>query len=134
MIPVPIRPWQSIGMDFISPFPEQNGYDHIWVIICRLISMVHTIPISGKSTALQLASIFLREVVWLHGLPESIESNCDPKFTSKWWREIHRLLGTKLLMSTSFHPQMDEAMEQANHSIEQILRSTIQPDQKNWYQ
>jgi transposase InsO family protein len=83
--------------------------------------MVHTIPVSRKSTASQLASIFLKEVVQLHRLPESIVSDHDPKFTSKWWREIHRLLGMKLLMSTSFHPQIDGATEHENHSIGQIL-------------
>jgi transposase InsO family protein len=72
-----------------------------------------------------LASIFLKEVVQLHGLPESIVSDHDPKFTSKWWREIHRLLGTKLLMSTLFHPQIDGATEWANHSIGQILRLMV---------
>jgi hypothetical protein len=72
-------------MDFISPFPEQNGYNHIVVVICRLMSMVHTIPISRKSTPSQLASIFLKEVVQLHRLPESIMSNCNPKFTSKYY-------------------------------------------------
>jgi len=96
--------------------------------------MVHTIPVNGKSTVSQLSSVFLREVVRLHGLPESIVSDRDPKFTSKWWREIHRLLGAKLLMSTSFHPQTDGATERANHSIGQILRAMVRPDQKDWYQ
>jgi hypothetical protein len=73
--------------------------------------MIHAILVSGKATALQLASIFLKEVVHLHGLPESIVSDRNPKFTSKWWKEVHRLLGTKLLMSTSFHPQTDGATE-----------------------
>ena len=50
----------------------------------------------------------------LHGLPTSIISDRDPKFTSKWWHELHRLLGTKLLMSTSFHLQMDGITERAN--------------------
>ena len=133
-LPVPTRPWQSIGMDFIGPFPEHDNYSHIWVVICRLTSMIHAIPVSGKATATQLASIFLKEVVRLHGLPESIVSDRDPKFTSKWWKEIHRLLGTKLLMSTSFHPQTDGATERANRSVAQILRASVRPDQKNWYQ
>jgi hypothetical protein len=96
--------------------------------------MIHTIPVSGKATASQLASIFLKEVVCLHRLPKSIVSDHDPKFTSKWWMEVHHLLGTKLLMSTSFHLQMDGATEWANCSVVQILRVTVRPDQKNWYQ
>ena len=68
----------------------------------------------------------------LHGVPKSIVSDRDTKFTSTFWRELHRLMGTKLLMSTAFHPQTDNATEQANRSIGQILRMIIDDDQKNW--
>jgi len=50
----------------------------------------------------------------------------------KWWHELHRIMGMKLLMSTSFHPQMDGAMERANRSIGQMFWALIKPDQKNW--
>ena len=49
-----------------------------------------------------------------------------------FWRELHKLMGTKLLMSTAFHPQTDGATERENHSIGQILRMIINDDQKNW--
>ena len=68
----------------------------------------------------------------LHGVPESIGSDRDTKFTSMFWHELHRLMGTKLLMSTAFHPQMDGATERENCSIGQILRMIINDDQKNW--
>ena len=68
----------------------------------------------------------------LHGVPKSIVSNCDTKFTSTFWCELHRLMGTKLLMSTVFHPQMDGTTEWSNHCIGQILRMIINDDQKNW--
>jgi transposase InsO family protein len=121
-----------IGTDFIGPFLEVDGFNYLWVVICRLSSMVHLIPINTKTTATQLSSIYMREVVRLHGLPSLIMSDRDPKFTSKWWRELHRIMGTKLLMSTSFHPQMDGIMERANRSIEQIFRAIIDPDQRDW--
>ena len=68
----------------------------------------------------------------LHGVPKSIVSDCDTKFMSTFWCESHRLMGTKLLMYTVFHPQTDGATEQANHSIGQILRMIINDHQKNW--
>ena len=68
----------------------------------------------------------------LHGVPKSIVSDHDTKFMSMFWRELHRLMGTKLLMSTVFHPQMDGATDWANYSIGQILRMIINDDQKNW--
>jgi hypothetical protein len=131
-LPIPNRPWGSIGMDFMGPFPESDGYDYLWVVICRLTSQVHLIPVKTTVTASELACIYVKEVVRLHGLPDTIVSDRDSKFTSKFWRETHRLLGTKLLMSTAFHPQTDGATERANRSIGQILRTVIRPDQRDW--
>ena len=68
----------------------------------------------------------------LHRVPKSIVSDHNTKFTSTFWHELHRLMGTQLLMSTVFHPQMDGATELANHSIGQILRMVIKNDQKDW--
>lgn len=131
-LPIPSQPWESIGMDFVGPFPESNGRNYLWVVMCRLTSMVHLIPIRTDTTATELSEIFIREIVRLHGLPKSIVSDRDSKFTSRWWREVHRLLGAKLLMSTAFHPQTDGATERINRSIGQILRSVVRPDQKDW--
>jgi Integrase zinc binding domain len=131
-LPIPNRPWGSIGMDFIGPFPKSQGYDYLWVVICRLTSMVHLIPVNTTVKASELASIYIREVVRLHGLLDLIISDRDSKFTSKFWKETHRILGTKLLMSTAFHPQTDGATERANRSVGQILRTMIQPDQTDW--
>ena len=65
-------------------------------------------------------------------MAESIVSDRDAKFTSVFWQEVHRLLGTKLLMSTAFHPQTDGLTERVNQSIGQILRAVVRPDQKDW--
>jgi hypothetical protein len=131
-LPVPDRPWGSISMDFLGPFPKSEGYDYLWVIVCRLTGMVHLIPCTTKTHASELAYIFLKEVVRLHGVPDSIVSDCDSKFTSHFWRELHRVLGSKLLMSTAFHLQTDGATERANRSVLQVLRTLVQPDQLNW--
>ena len=74
-LPTPDTPWLSIAMDFTGPFPTSLGYNYLWVIICRLTSNVHLIPIKTTTNALELAFIFLREVVRLHGLPHSIVSD-----------------------------------------------------------
>lgn len=131
-LPIPVKPWDSIEMDFIGPFPESKGYNYLWVIICRMTSMVHLIPVHTTITASQLSWIYKREIVRLHRLPSSIVSDRDSKFMSKWWRELHKILGTRLLMSTSFHPQTDEQTEQANCSVDQIFRTVVQHNQKDW--
>ena len=121
LLPIPVKPWDSIGMDFIGPFPESKGFNYLWVVICRMTSMVHLILVRTTMTASDLSWIYLKEIVRLHGLPSSIVSDRDAKFTSKWWKELHKLLGAKLLMSTSFHPQTDGQTERANRNIAQIL-------------
>jgi transposase InsO family protein len=83
-------------------------------------------------TAKGIAWLILKEIVRLHGVPDSIVSDRDSKFTSIFWRELQRLMGTKLLMATAFHPQTDGATERANRSIGQVLRSVVRDDQKDW--
>ena len=100
-------------MDFVGPFPELNGNDYLWVVICHLTSMVHLVLICTTTTASDLAWLYICKIVHLHRLAETIVSDCDLKFTSKFWHETHKLLGTKLLMSTSFYPQTDGASERA---------------------
>lgn len=131
-LPIPMRPWGSIGMDFIGPFPQSHRYDYMWVVICRLTSMVHLVPISTRIRASELAWEFVKAIVRLHGLPDSIVSDRDPKFTSKFWKETHRIIGIKLLMSTSFHPQTDGASERAIRTVEQVLRAVVADDQMDW--
>ena len=104
-LPIPTKPWSSIGMDFMSPFPQADNFNYIWVVLCRLTSLVHLIPLMTTTTAAQLALLFMTNIVCLHRLPETIVSDCDPKFTSLFWTELHQLLGIKLVKSTVFHPQ-----------------------------
>ena len=82
--------------------------------------------------AKEVAWLFLKEVMRLHGVPKSIVLDCNTKFMSMFWHELHKLMGTKPLMSTVFHSQTDGAMEQANCSIGQVLGMIIQVDQKDW--
>ena len=115
------RPWQSIGLDFMGPLPKSKNLDYLLVIIDQLTSQVYLVPTTMTVTARGVMWLILKEVVRLHGIPESIVSDRDTKFTSIFWKEIHRLMGSKLLMSIVFHPQMDGATERANRSIAQIL-------------
>jgi hypothetical protein len=96
--------------------------------------MVHLILVTTTTTASQLSSIFVKEIVWLHGLPGSIVCDRDSKFMPKWWCEIHRILDIKIMMSTSFRPQTDGITEQANRSIAQILCVFVAANQRDWVQ
>lgn len=84
-LPIPTKPWESIGVDLVGPFPESKSFNYLWVIICRMTSMVYLIPVHTTNTAKELSWIYLRDIVRLHGLPASIVSDRDSKFTSQWW-------------------------------------------------
>ena len=131
-LPIPERPWQSIGIDLMGPLPQSHNYNHLMVFIDWLSSEVHLAPTTTQVTAKEIAWLFLKNIVWLHGVPDSIVSDRDPKFTSIFWRELQHLMGIKLLMSMAFHPQTDGATERENRSIGQILQTIIQDDQRNW--
>ncbi len=137
-LPILVKPWDSIGMDFIGLFPEvmtDSGikYNYLWVIVCCMTSMVHLTGVHTTMTTHQLSVIYMREIVRLHGLPSSIVSDRDSKFTSKWWRELHRILGAQLLMSMTFHLQTDGLTEHTNRSIGQIFHAGLRLDQKDWF-
>jgi hypothetical protein len=131
-LPIPTKPWDSIGMDFVGPFPESRGHNYLWVIICRMTSTVHLVTVTINVTATELSWKYLCEIVSLHGLPSSIVSDRDSKFTLRWWKELQWILGTKLLMLTSFHPQTDGQSESAIRNVTQILRTVVHPDQMDW--
>ena len=136
LLGIPSYPWESIGIDFVGPLPESRNrdgqYDSITVVICLLTGMVHLVPSRINYNATQLAELVFENIYKIHGLPKNIISDRDVLFTSTFWSRLHRLIGTKLRMSSAYHPQSDGSTERANRTVTQMLRQGIQPDQKDW--
>lgn len=133
-LPVPDRPWQSISIDLITALPRTRGtrYDAILVIVDRFTKMAHYVPTVTSVTGDQLVELLLRHVVRLHGLPASIVSDRDPRFTGAAWRDFWRLCRTTLRMSSAFHPQSDGQTERANRTLEEYLRAYTGYQQDEW--
>ena len=129
-------PWESIGMDFVSPLPKSGNRDEIFnsitVIICLLTSMVHLVSSQINYNAPQLAELMFKHIYKMHGLPKHIISDHDVLFTSAFWGRLHQLIGTKLWMLSAYHPQSDGSMERANHTVMQMLCQCIHFNQKDW--
>jgi hypothetical protein len=133
-LPIPSRPWKSLGMDFVGPVPASKaGNDMILIVVDRLTKMAHFIPTKMEVTAKGTAELFLRFVFQYHGLPDSIVSDRDPKFTSRFWRSLHQILGIKLLMSTAEHPQTDGQSEATVKIVQKLIRPFVFQDQ-DWEQ
>lgn len=132
-LPIPERPWQVVTMDLITQLPRtKNGHDAIVVFVDKLTKMAHYAATTTNVTALELSQIFFKEVVRYHGLPESIVSDRDPRFTSIFWKALWTQLGTTLAMSTAYHPQTDGQTERQNRTLEEMLRSYVGPKQDDW--
>ncbi|GKD30683.1 putative reverse transcriptase domain-containing protein, partial [Tanacetum coccineum] len=104
--------WENIMMDFVTKLPKTaTGQDTIWVIVDRLTKSAHFLPMREDDTLEKLTRQYLKEVVSRHGVPVSIISDRDGKFTSHFWKSLNKALGTRLDMSTAYHPQTDGQSE-----------------------
>jgi len=130
---IPSCNWEAVSLDFIVQLPmTKNGHDAIVVFLDKLSRMAHFVPTRTDATAKETARLFFDNVFRLHGLPKKIISDRDPKFTSVFWRSLFSILGTRLAMSTSFHPQTDGATERVNRTLEQMLRGFVNDVQDDW--
>ena len=132
---IPEKRWESISLDFMMPLPmTRAGYDGILVIVDRLSKMMHCFPVHTTITGAGTAKIYLDHIFRHYGLPRSIVSDRDPRFNSVFWKELWRLLGTRLAMSVSNHPQTDGQTERANRTLQDILKSMVNANQSDWDQ
>ncbi|KAL4334016.1 hypothetical protein GQ457_07G006370 [Hibiscus cannabinus] len=107
-LPIPDSPWTDISMDFVLGLPRtRTGRDSIFVVVGI-------------------------EIVRLHGIPRSIVSDRDVKFLSHFWRTLWSKIGTKLMFSTTCHPQTDGQTEVVNLVLSTLLRSIIKKNIKTW--
>nr|GFB96784.1 putative reverse transcriptase domain-containing protein [Tanacetum cinerariifolium] len=120
-------------MDFVTKLPKSSqGYDTVWVIVDRLTKSVIFTPIRETDPMDELARIYLKEVVMRHGIPVSIISDRDPRFASNFWRSLQNALGTRLDMSTAYHPETDGQSERTIQTLEDMLCACAIDFGKGW--
>ncbi len=125
-LPIPERKWGSISMDFVVGMPlTRRRHNAIWVIVDRLTKAAHFLPMNLTDSLDKLAQLYIREVVRLHGIPDDIVSDRDPRFVSRFWKSLHQALGTKLKFSSAYHPQTDGQTERTIQTLEDMLRCCV---------
>ncbi|KAJ0914366.1 putative nucleotidyltransferase, Ribonuclease H [Helianthus annuus] len=130
---IPQWKWEEISMDFITKLPRTpKGHDTIWVIVDRLTKSAHFLPIREKDHTSKLAEIYMREIVTRHGVPLSIISDRDGRFVSRIWQSFQEAFGSKLNMSTAFHPQTDSQSERTIQTLEDMLRACVMDLGGSW--
>ncbi|GJY86774.1 putative reverse transcriptase domain-containing protein [Tanacetum coccineum] len=121
---IPEWKWEKITMDFVTKLPKTaNGYDTIWVIVDRLTKSAHFLPMRENDPMEKLMKLYMKEVVTRHGVPVSIISDRDGRFTSLFWQALHKALGTRLDMSTAYHPETDGQSERTIQTLEDIIKA-----------
>jgi hypothetical protein len=132
-LPIPDRPWQHLSMDFVLGLPRTLWqHDSIKVVVDRFSKMAHFLPCHKTYDASKVATLFLQEVVRLHGIPVSIVSDRDVKFVSYFWKTLCAKPGTKLMFSSAFHPQTDEQTEVTNRSLGNLLCCLVTDHVTSW--
>jgi hypothetical protein len=102
-------------MDFITGLPKTSrGFDSIWVIVDRPTKSAHFIPVKIEHTAMTYAKLYIARILSLYGVPKTIVSDRGTQFVNNFWRHLHKSLGTKLLHSTTYHPQTSGQTERVN--------------------
>ena len=95
-------------MDFMAGLPlTRRKHDSVWVVVDRLTKSAHFLLARTDYLFDKLAELYIKEIVQLHGIPISIISDRDPRFTSRFWGKLQKALATQLNFSTAFHPQTD---------------------------
>ena len=132
-LPIPQWKWDNITMDFVSGFPlTQQKHDFVRVIVDKLTKSAHFIPVGIDYSMDRLAELYVDEIVRLHGVSLSIVSDRDPRFTSRFWKELQSALGTRLNFSTAFHPQTDGQSERLIQVLEDMLRGYVMEFTGSW--
>ena len=131
-LPIPVRKWESVSMDFVTCLPKVGRIDAILVVVDRLTKFVVLIPTTAHVTAKKAAELFVNRVVCRVGLPADVVSDRDPRFTAAFYKSVMLQMGTRQAMSTAYHPQTDGQTERMNRLVEETLRHYVLQNQSNW--
>ena len=120
-------------MDFITGMPwTRLKHDVVWVVIDRLTKSAHFIGYNMTYPIEKLSQLYVHHVIRLHGVPVSITSDRDTRFTSRFWKGLQAAMGTSLRFSTAFHPQTNGQTERTNQVLEDMLRACAIDFGKSW--
>jgi hypothetical protein len=132
-LPVLEKKWEVITMDFITGLPRTNKkHDSIMVVVEKLTKDSHFVPVKTTHTMINIAKKFMKEIARLHGIPRTIVSDRDAKFTSNFWRGLFKGFGTNLNFSMTYHPQNDGKIERVNQIIQDMLRMYAMDKPSKW--
>lgn len=130
---IPSRRWGEVCLDFITDLPvTQQGNDSVLVLVDRLSKMAHFLATRKSLTADETVELLADRLIRYHGFPDVLVSDRDPRFTSEVWTQLCKRFDIKRALSSAYHPQSDGQTERLNQTLEQMLRTYIQADERAW--
>jgi hypothetical protein len=130
--PIPSRPYKSISMDFVVHLPWPGKYNAVFVVVNRLSKHANFIPTTTGVDAAEFGYLCVKHVVTKFGLPGSVIADRDPRWTSDFWKAVNSHLKTKMVLSSSHHPQHDGQTEIVNRTLEMMLRVYTADNKESW--
>ena len=125
--------WEHVTMDFVTHLPRtMQRHDAVWVIVDWLTKSAYFLAVRMTFTLERFCRLYIREIVRLHRVPVSIMSDKDPRFTTHFWKSFQKVMGTRLTMSSTFHPQTDGQSERTIQVLKDMLRACVQDHQGSW--
>jgi hypothetical protein len=132
-LPSPEWKWEVVKVDFITGLPKTNKHhDSIMVVVDKLTKPTHFILLKNTHNAANVVDIYMWEVARLHGIPKTIVFDRDPKFTSKFWKELFEGFITNLNFNIAYHLESDGKIERVNQVIEDMLRKYVMEKPSKW--
>ena len=102
------------------------------MIVDRLTKTAQFLSVKATFTLDRLSQIYVDRIVSQYGVPVTLTSDKDPRFTSKFWKSLQKVLGTKLQLSTAFHPQTDGQSKRTIQTLEDMLRACVLQFRGSW--
>jgi hypothetical protein len=120
-------------MDFIVSLALMAYmFDSIWVIVDRLSKSAHFIPVHTRYDVRRYAEIYIAHVLYLHGVLKTIISDRGSQFVAHFWEQLHASQRTRLIHSSSYHPQTDGQTERVNQIFKDMLRDCVLEHRGRW--
>ncbi|KAK3285935.1 hypothetical protein CYMTET_6477 [Cymbomonas tetramitiformis] len=131
---IPTRLWQVGSVDFVTGLPvTARNHDAFATFTCKLSKMVHIVPMNFQDSSAEVVARIYFDHIWkLHGAPMKIVSDRDPRFQDAMWKELMRLMGTKVASTTPYNPRSDGQAEHTNKVVEDMLRSFVGSNPDDW--
>jgi hypothetical protein len=132
---IPEWKWEDISMDFIVGLPmTARKFDSIWVIVDRLSKSTHFITFHTNYNVQKYVGIYIARMLCLHRVPKTIISDRGSQFIAHFWDQLDTSLGTHLIHSSAYHPQMDGQTERVNQLLKDMLRTSVLEHPGSWDQ